>query len=270
MTLIASVAQRDCHTHALAQAIGVCQLGRALPSGRGRTFESLPLVLFLALLVAPVWGADIEAPANAPEHTLVELRCTTPGKGYAWQVIGEGLLPVRVKVDSGDKSQATFTGKPGRYVAMVFVLTEDGLDQGQHFVTIGPSPPEPPPGPQPPPGPGPVVPPGPPPITDGGLRVLIVYDEAAKASMTKDQLYALASPKLRDFMDANCVKVNSRPEWYIVDKGEKFEGQPIWQKAMALPRPSLPCFVVSNGKAGEVLPLKSDVDALAVIQRYVP
>lgn len=136
------------------------------------------LALLLALFLAsPLVGADIEAPDKAPEHTLVELRCTTKGKGYAWQVIGEGLLPVKVKVDSGDKSQATFTGKPGRYVAMVFVLTGDGdsvgLDQGQHFVEIERS------GPAPPvvvipPGPGPVVPPV---TTDAPTMATYVYEK---------------------------------------------------------------------------------------------
>jgi hypothetical protein len=120
--------------------------------------------------------------------------------------------------------------------------------------------------------PKPPEPPQPPaPIPDGGLRVLMTYDPGAKAGLPRPQLALLDSTTLRAYLDTNCTKdAAGVAEWRIVPASTEFkDDQPIWKKAMTLPRASSEWLYVSNGKAGESVPLPAnEAEALAIIARY--
>lgn len=96
-------------------------------------------LLLSLLLCFPCFlpAADIVAPESVPAYELVDLSTKSTGKGFAWFVTGpDGFAKVRV--DSGDRSKAWFTGRPGKYNVMLVVSLDDGtLDQGQAIITIG-------------------------------------------------------------------------------------------------------------------------------------
>lgn len=99
-------------------------------------------LLLSLLLCFPCFlpAADIVAPESVPAYELVDLSTKSTGKGFAWFVTGpDGFAKVRV--DSGDRSKAWFTGRPGKYNVMLVVSLDDGtLDQGQAIVVIGQGP----------------------------------------------------------------------------------------------------------------------------------
>jgi hypothetical protein len=221
----------------------------------------------LVVILSVVGALFAKLPAPTPEPSPAVIVHPPAAEPEQWILLdSEGFRTTDAAVEKiadtlkPGKWTAQGIPKPGERGVSLTITVDDGV------VVVPPKPPGPPPVVDPPKPPEP--PPSPAPITDGGLRVLIVYDENAKQSMTRDQLNALASPALLGYLDQHCIKVNGRPEYYIVDKNEKFEGQPIWQKAMALPRPLLPWLIVSNGKSGESLPLNKDTEALATIQKY--
>ena len=96
-------------------------------------------------------AASIDAPATAPEHTLIQVSTPTAGTGFAWFLMRDAEFVEWIAINA-DRSQIVFTGPPGRYVIMLVVLVGDGrLEQAHAQVVIeGDNPPPPPPPPPPP------------------------------------------------------------------------------------------------------------------------
>lgn len=146
-------------------------------------------------------------------------------------------------------------GKPWKPVApraFKLVLTEQGL----------PDPVDPP---------KPDDPPVVVPITDTGLRALIVYDNDTKQKLPRGQLAIIDSSTLRTKLSASCTKTpEGVPEWRIVPSTVAFNAdQPIWQKLMAVPRPSLPWLLFTDGKKTDSIPLPAtEADVLKIVDKY--
>jgi len=136
----------------------------------------------------------------------------------------------------------------------------------------GISPPTPP-GPQPVP-PGPTPGPTPPrpsvaPIDGPGLRVLMIVESGSPLDLqTQDVLYGR---KVRDYLTANCIKIDSVPDWRIVDPDTQYtDREQRFAKALQRPRTSVPWLIISNGQTGYEGPFPGGPDAtLALIQSFV-
>lgn len=109
----------------------------------------------------------------------------------------------------------------------------------------------------------PVVPPvpTPEPVDPGpfvgleGLRLLVVYETGAVMS---PQLQAVLFGKAtQEYLARKCPKgINGWPEFRMWDPDTDVSGHGVhWDKAMELPRQSLPWYVVGNGKSWERGPL---------------
>lgn len=105
------------------------------------------------------------------------------------------------------------------------------------------------------------------PIPDAGLRVLITYTDATRDALPKGQQDILASPTLRNWLDAHCAKdADGDPEWRIEPDSVSFTpAEPIWQKLMGVPRQSSPWLVVADGRHGASQPLPADEQALMTV-----
>lgn len=180
-----------------------------------------------------------------------------------------GLAVFPSNLLSDRKATVLTAAKAGRYRLFAYTGSGAGGVDAETVIVVGNAPPVPP-GPVPDPVP-PDVDPNPPPVVDTGFRVLIVFDNSSKASLPREQLAAIDSLDLRAYLNSHCIKAaNGAPEWRITAATTQFsDDQPIWKKAMALPRTSLPWLVVSNGKEGESIPLPANEAALMeVITKY--
>lgn len=129
------------------------------------------------------------------------------------------------------------------------------------------------PTPGPTPDPGPTPSPTPPrpsvaPIEGPGLRVLMVVESSEALDLqTQDVLYGR---KVRDFMTANCIKVDGVPDWRIVDPDTQYtDREQRFAKALQRPRTSVPWLIISNGVSGYEGPFPGGPDAtLALIQSF--
>lgn len=190
-----------------------------------------------------------------------------------------------------DPRRTMVTGPNGTYTLMAYGAKGDSPSAPAYTtVVIGPPAPNPDPGPGP--GPNPPEPnPNPAPIPAPGFRVLIVFEAAELSSYPPAQLAVIYSGRLRDYLDAKCVKeAGGKPGWNIWDKDVviKDESQ-IWKDAMARPRvppkiippkdlnpnikveepKALPWIIVSNGKTGYEGPLPANVDkTLELVKKY--
>jgi hypothetical protein len=137
-------------------------------------------------------------------------------------------------------------------------------------VEVGISPPTPP-GPTPvPPGPQPPTPPTPSvaPIEGPGLRVLMIVESGEPLELPiQDVLYGR---KVRDFMTANCIKVDGVADWRIVDPDTQYtDREQRFAKALQRPRTSVPWLIISNGVTGYEGPFPGGPDAtLTLIQSF--
>jgi hypothetical protein len=97
-----------------------------------------------------------------------------------------------------------------------------------------------------------------PPAPVGELRVILVQDSAA--NMSRGQLDALNSTKVRDWLDKHCGKdTDGRPAWRRWDKdvGTANESD-VWRKVWDAAKPklgALPQVVILRGQKGDALPL---------------
>lgn len=94
------------------------------------------------------------------------------------------------------------------------------------------------------PGPDPVNPVDPPApvVTDGKLRVLILYEEDELPNLPAEQMLAIRGPEVRDWLTAH------NADWRIWDQHieTKYAGK-FWQEAVKLPHDSLPWIWVTGG-----------------------
>lgn len=105
-----------------------------------------------------------------------------------------------------------------------------------------------------------------------GLAVLIVEEVEERGKLTKEQLNALSSQELRDWLNANCIVSadGKTREWKVWDKDQDMTyATPMWKSAMAVPRQSVPWIVISNGKSGFSGPLPStQAELLATLNKF--
>lgn len=215
--------------------------------------------------------------------------------GFVWdivQVAGEPLkMMPPLEGSPKDPSRRFFSSptdpaKTVTYRIKLYVSLDGHGDSDSQVITFGPAvDPAPAPQPQPVP-PAPPAPPNPIPVTDKGLRVLIVEDAQARYKLTRPQqsvLTAVGTGTVRDWMNANCVKgLNGWPEWRVVDKDADMSREsPVWQafykayqeqrsKAPAQLQP-LPWLVASNGTEGTACPLGADAnETLAILRKFLP
>ena len=114
---------------------------------------------------------------------------------------------------------------------------------------------------------GPVVPPVfASPISEPGLRVLVIYDSSGLNSLTPGQLSAYASNKVPAFVNAQGGK------FARYDVSAIATIKDAWAKeGAARPRKSNQWVIVSNApKGGDEVPLpNSDAEFLALVQKWV-
>jgi hypothetical protein len=187
----------------------------------------------LALLVSPsLWAADITAPKEVQQHSLVRVSSVQQGTGYAWWILATDasgkLVFADVQKYDQDKS-LVFTGPPGTYQIMLAVSVDGKLDQGQATVTILGGRPAPiPPGPTPPPDP-PEPEPDP---TPAGPRTLLIVHETADTTAH----WAQTLNRLRTGPQAQYLASKSHRLFVLDDDSVGSDGKPsleAWSKHLA-------------------------------------
>ena len=107
--------------------------------------------------------------------------------------------------------------------------------------------------------------PAPIPVPDGPLRVILVVDNGK--DMTSGQLNALASTKVRAWLDQHCAKDDAgRPAWrqWAPDqdaKDETADWQSIWDDVEPQLKQS-PQVVIARGRKAKIYPLPDGPDEL--------
>ena len=107
-----------------------------------------------------------------------------------------------------------------------------------------------------------VVPVDPPPIEREGLHVLIVEETEDRRNLPSEQLAALRSNKLYQWLDNNTTDLNGEPAWRILDDdADLSNADPVWQKAMKREREELPWIIISDApKGGTEQPFPENLD----------
>lgn len=100
-----------------------------------------------------------------------------------------------------------------------------------------------------------------------GLRVLIVYPK--RGNLTADQQTIIIGKRVRDYVDAKCVKENGEPAYWFLKTDEDVSGLGAgWQKAYALAA-NRTWVVVGNGARWEQGPLPANPDKmLELLKKY--
>lgn len=205
----------------------------------------------LALLVSPsLWAADITAPKEVQQHSLVRVSSVQQGTGYAWWILATDasgkLVFADVQKYDQDKS-LVFTGPPGTYQIMLAVSVDGKLDQGQATVTILSGKPTPiPPGPTPPPDP-PDPPPDP---TPAGPRTVLIVHETAETTAE----WARTINALRTGPQSQYLKDKQHRLFILDDDSVGSDGRPSlesWSKVLA--GMALPVVMVLDEQAKVVI-----------------
>lgn len=254
----------------------------------------------LAILIACLWSSVAFAQLEVKTESIHELQiaAVTQVEGFVL-VDSAGPITTRpvtllsvtsdasnVQVEASDAQRVPVEfrsladgryifDKPGRaWVEITAIDFEKNIFARKTVVVdVGSPPPAPPTPPAPtpvPPGPMPPTPPTPSvaPIEGPGLRVLMVVESGEALDLqTQDVLYGR---KVRDFMTANCIKVDGVPDWRIVDPDTQYtDREQRFAKALQRPRTSVPWLIISNGVTGYEGPFPGGPDAtLALIQSF--
>lgn len=240
-----------------------------IPGAPGHSTSSrLGRCKWMCAVLAIVALCSVASGAKIPERVLRDsLVKVELGEGEKCFVLSSDFLPVDL---AKTKDGVVFTGKPGRYAVVVSV---SGEPEQPKFVEIFDSVPVPvPPAPIPP---GPVPPgptPQPAPVQEPGLHVLIVYETSQVSALPAAQRAILQSTLLMNWMNANCAKVDGRPEWRFTDQNTPVQfATPFYQSAMTRPRTSIPWVIIANGTKNTgfegVLPANVD-DMLKLLEAH--
>lgn len=118
------------------------------------------------------------------------------------------------------------------------------------------------------PGPDPVTPVDPPApvVTDGKLRVLILYEEDNIPNLPVSQMQAIRGPEVREWLTSH------KADWRIWDQHIDTQfADKFWQDAVKMPHDSLPWIWVTGGTNGKgasgPLP-KTSVEVIDLLGRY--
>lgn len=190
---------------------------------------------------------------------------TSSSNSVGWQTSRHGT--VRIVVLPNNLGYA-FSLDPGSWCE--FFLTDyTAKTQTSLRVTANHAPQPPPvPDPKPDPKPDPVDPPPEPVDPAVGMRVLILYESAAK--MTAEQLTTLNSTKLRSALNAACVRESDGlAGWRKWDKDLPVTGEP-WVGIVAAAKAKmvesgLPSMAIIRGKSIKVYPVTTEAAAIAAI-----
>jgi len=107
------------------------------------------------------------------------------------------------------------------------------------------------------------------PIKVDGYRVLIVEDVTKRGELTADQLEALTSVEVMEYLDKTCVKNGQLAEWRLLDyKADMSNESQLWKDAMQLKHDSLPWVFISNPPKGASSAVVSKTQLLELLRRY--
>lgn len=239
--------------------------------------------LLALLLSLPTRGAaqsvTLPATVQVEQPGLVVVRATAlDGDDVRWFVVGGGLQVFPPDVIA--PKPGTFAGfamKEGTYklgaLAAKCVGGKAVMSAPAYCtITVGtptPVPPGPTPGPQP--GPGPFDQAGPYGKVSG-TYVLMVFDDATKNALPKDQQPILFGTAMRQYLNTVCgTGPDGRTHTFRIweDKQSPEGDDPPWLKAMARNRKSLPWLVVQGPNGWYEGPLPANVQAAqALISKY--
>jgi hypothetical protein len=106
--------------------------------------------------------------------------------------------------------------------------------------------------------------------TTGKLRVLIVEESAARASLPAAQVEILAAKEIRDYAKGHCLEEDGLPAFRVFDKDDDLGKLPAaWREIAKRPHKSLPWITVAVGGTYYDGPLPADIPAtLALLKKY--
>lgn len=225
-------------------------------------------LLLLLVLAMPAWGQTVTLPAEvkAEPGTFAVVVAQTDCATLQWVNLDPGLSLIPPALLKDSRSAVVMAGRAGRYRLLAYGAKDNAASPpAVVVVVVGEAPPTPPVPPDP-------TPPSPAPIPVAGFRVLIVYETAELSKLPPEQLVALNSQEVRQYLQAHCVlgPDGKTREWRLWDKDVNTSGEsPLWQAAMQRPRQSVPWIILSDGKTGFEGPLPSDTAALlALLKKY--
>lgn len=109
------------------------------------------------------------------------------------------------------------------------------------------------------------------PLDVSGLHVFIVYERTDTDSLRPGHQEIIFSTPIRQKLNELCTKLPSGSSaWRIADQNDDLSNvEEVWQKAMDLPRDSLPWVVIAGKDSGYTGPLQETVDAfLQEVEKY--
>lgn len=137
--------------------------------------------------------------------------------------------------------------KEAIYEFTAIAIKDNAFTRKDFAVKVGQAPQPPPPQP---PGPGPTPKPPDPkldnaPVTTDGLHVAIVYKSGQQ--VTQGQFNIMYGPSTRNYLNENCDRLNSQPQWRILSD----EGQALtepWKDILKRKKTGIPGLVIISNK----------------------
>lgn len=230
------------------------------------------LALFIVAGFAPAQSVKLpDTVTGKPGAWIIVPVTSVDGGAVMWGRLDPGLTEVPLEALFGPdwakaaKGRVFTADEPGRYRVAAWNAKGDVASPWSLCTVVvgdAPEPPGPGPGPGPGPDPDPFTEPGMP-RGPPGLKCLIVYETAELSKLPKEQLSVLYGAAIRGYLNSHC-KIGpdgKTPEWRCWDQNVPTKDEsPMWQKAMTVPRKSLPWMLLGNGTKGYSGPLPATVD----------
>lgn len=163
--------------------------------------------------------------------------------------------------------------KDNTYHFVAIAIKQNDFTRREFSVKVGQAPQPPPdvdpkpPIPEPKPKPDPALDDAP--TTTAGLHVAILHETGQR--VTQAQFNVMYGKETRNYLDTVCDRLNSTPQWRIIDKDAQTIGEP-WKSLLKRKHPDLPWLVVMSGKKyvyeGK-LPESSE-ELVKLIDKYKP
>ena len=120
-------------------------------------------------------------------------------------------------------------------------------------------------------------PPGPTPnpVVQAGFRVIIVYESSQ--NHTQEQLNALNSTRIIEFLNKTCERVDNHPEWRLWDKSEIDSSdladetpsmRALWNTTKSTNQ-ALPYMVIAFKNKVEVISLNSEEEVFSILSKKI-
>lgn len=222
----------------------------------------LTLALAACVLSAPP-ALDMPEQVKGEAGDFITVEAKTAGKVVRWVAIDPGLklFPTHLLKDT---KTAVVSGARGRYRLLAYTAAGDEPSEPRVTTVVIGDAPDVKPRPDDPPKPDV------PPVPAGELRVVLVEETAER--MTKAQLEALGSLKVRQWLDANCA--GGKAGWRRWDKDVVLSERelPVMKQLWLDAKKSLnvtPAVVIVKGASGQVHPLPADeAGLLELLKKY--